>query len=76
MEDSKDSQDIRHTRFQSHVLIKTFVKNLLERPNVAVMVVGESLTFQSLPMQNISNTQYSFTWKRDIFCHSGWQESI
>ena len=54
MEDSKDSQDIRHTRFQSHVLIKTFVKNLLERPNEAVMVVGESLTFQSLPMQNIS----------------------
>ena len=40
MEDSKDSQDIRHTRFRSHVLVRTLVENLLERLNVAELVEG------------------------------------
>ena len=40
MEDSKDSQDIRHTRFWSHVLVRTLVENLLERLNVVKLVEG------------------------------------
>ena len=40
MEDSKDSQDIRHTRFRSHVLVRTLLENLLERLNVAELVEG------------------------------------
>ena len=40
MEDSKDSQDIRHTRFRSHVLVRTLLENLLERLNVAQLVEG------------------------------------